>query len=464
MVKKKPIFGGKKIEFPHTYLILLALCMAAILLTNILPAGEYDRELDENGRTVVISGTYHSVEPAPVSFLDLPVKLQEGMQAGGEIIFFMLVVGGALGIINEAGALDYFIRTIVARKLRGREKLFIPIMLTAMSLGGFTFGMTLEAAAFVPAVTALSCTLGYDSILAIAIIFFGSNIGYTAGIFNPYNVGVAQSIAELPIYSGAWFRWIFLFALLTVTSILLMRYGECVKHMDHEHRLSEKVASAPEPSGEKVPLRQWLGLLIFAIGFLVIIYGSIRLNWWIPQIGAVFFWMAVLTGILFRFSPNRMCALFADGAQSIVGGALSVGIARSIATILTDGRIIDTVVNGLAVPLKVIPKILLTPAMMVVQTIINLGIPTGSAQATATMPIIIPLTDLLGISRQAAVFAFQCGDGITNGIIPTYTTLITLLALAKVPYDKWLKFALKIVFTQWLTGFILCFFTNFIQY
>ena len=464
MEKKKPVFGGKKIEFPHTYLILLGLCIAAILLTNLLPAGEYDREMNEDGRTVVISGTYHSVESAPVSLIELPVKLQEGMKAGGEIIFFMLVVGGALGIINEAGALDSFIRTAVAKKLRGREKLFIPIMLLAMSLGGFTFGMTLEAAAFVPAVTALSYTLGYDSTLAIAIIFFGSNIGYTAGIFNPYNVGVAQSIAELPIYSGAWFRWIFLFALLAITSLLLMRYGEDVKRRHSDHLPSGEVPAAPELCGEKISLRYWLGLLIFGVGFLVIIYGSIRLGWWIPQIGAVFFWMAVLTGILFRFSPNRMCALFADGAKGIVGGALSVGIARSIATILTDGRIIDTIVNGLAVPLERVPRIFLTPAMMVVQTIINLGIPTGSAQATATMPIIIPLTDLLGISRQAAVFAFQCGDGITNAIIPTYTTLITLLALAKVPYQKWLRFALKIVSAQWLTGFFLCFITSFFQY
>ena len=447
----------KRIAFPHTYLVLLALCVIATLLTNVLPAGEYDRKVDKDGRTVVIADTYHEVAPTPISLLDLPVKIQDGMEAGGEIIFFMLIVGGSLGIINKAGALDFFIRNVVSRKLRGREKLFIPIMLSVMSLGGFTFGMTLEASAFVPAIIALSCTLGYDSILAIAIIFFGSNIGYTAGIFNPYNVGVAQSIAELPIYSGAWFRWIFLFALLSVTSLLLMRYANRIAHPMVQ-------AAMPTEVAEKVNSTQWLGLGIFVAGFLVIVYGSIRLGWWIPQIGAVFFWMAILTGILFHFSPNCMCLLFVDGSKSIIGGALSVGIARSIAIILSDGRIIDTIVNGLAVPLQAIPKLFLTPAMMVVQTIINLGIPTGSAQAAATMPIIVPLADLLGIGRQAAVFAFQCGDGITNGIIPTYTTLITLLALAKVPYNRWLKFALKIVAVQWGVGFLLCFVTYFIQY
>ena len=453
--------GKKRRASPHAYLILLGLCVLMIGLTHLLPAGEYDRQLNEAGQTVVIPGTYHEVEPAPVSFLSLPVKLQEGMIAGGEIMIFMLVVGGALGIINEAGAINFFIGSVLSRKLRGRETLFIPVLLFAMALGGMTFGMTLEAAAFIPPVIALSIALGYDNILAVAIIFLGSNIGYTAGIYNPYNVGVAQSLAELPTYSGAWYRWIFLAVLLTITSAMLMSYANRIKADPSRSVVYDLPESrkgwvrTEEETGKPGP-RQYLGLAIFAGGFVCIIYGSICAGWWIPQIAGAFFWMALLTGILFRFPPNRMCDLFAGGARDVVAGALSVGLARAIATILTDGRVMDTIVNALAYPLALLPKGIQAAGMMVAQTIINLGIPAGSAQATATMPIIIPLSDLLGLSRQVAVFAFQCGDGITNGLIPTYTTLITLLAIGKVPYDRWLRLVTKIVLLQWLAGLVMC--------
>lgn len=454
---------------PHTYVILLSLCIVMILLTHLLPAGEYDREKNAAGQTVVVAGTYHPVERSPISLLSLPVKLQEGMTAGSEIMIFMLIVGGSLGIVNEAGAINYFICNVLSKKLRGKESLFIPVLLSVMALGGMTFGMTLEAAAFIPPVVALSIVLGYDNLLAVAIVFLGSNIGYTAGIYNPYNVGVAQALAELPTYSGAWYRWIFLVLMLGVTSFLLMRYARRIKQ-DPSQSIMYDLPEAREGwvtsqlESETASPRHWIGLLIFTGGFLLIILGSIWGGWWIPQIAGAFFWVAVLTGILFRFSPNKMCSLFVNGAKDIVAGALSVGFARSIATILTDGHIMDTIVNALAYPLAMIPQATQAAGMMVAQTVINLGIPSGSAQATATMPIIIPLSDLLGIGRQVAVFAFQCGDGISNGLIPTYTTLITLLAIGKVPYDRWLKFAFKIVAAQWLIGLAMCIIATAIGY
>lgn len=452
--------GKKKLAFPHTYLILLILCIIMIVLTNLLPAGEFDRAVDDSGRTVVVAGTYHPVDPSPGSILELPVKLQSGMKAGAEILVFMLLMGGSLGIINEAGAVNFFLCQVLPQKLRGRESLFIPVLMVIMALGGLTFGMNVEAVAFLPAVVALSIALGYDSLLAVGIVFLGSNIGYTAGIYNPYNVGVAQSLAELPLYSGAWYRWILLIALLSVTTLFLMGYARRVK-ADPTQSLVADLApaqggTAADPAvSPKASLRQWLGMLAFLLGFAAIIFGSTRLNWWIPEIGAVFFWVAVVTGIIFRFSPNQVCTLFGKGAQEIVGGALAVGFAYSISTILNEGHVMDSLVNFLSISLNMVPSFLQAGGMMAAQTIINLGIPAGSAQAAATMPIIIPLADILGISRQAAVFAFQCGDGISNALIPTYTTLITLLSLAKVPYERWFKFACKIVLLQWLIGFVM---------
>lgn len=450
----------RKFTFPHTYLILIGLCIVMIFLTNILPSGEFDRTTDDSGRTVVVAGTYHQVDPSPSSILELPVKLQSGMKAGAEIIMFMLIIGGSLGIINEAGAVNFFLCHVIPRKLRGRESLFVPVLMSIMALGGLTFGLNIEAAAFLPAVVSLSIALGYDSLLAVAVVFLGSNIGYTAGIYNPYNVGVAQSLAELPLYSGSWYRWVLLIALLSVTTLALMRYASRIKADPSKSLVSDlNVSCASSLSGrfepQKASVKQWLGLLVFLLGFAVIIIGSTKLNWWIPQIGAVFFWVSVVTGIIFRFSPNQMCVLFTQGVQEIIGGALAVGFAYSISTILNDGHVMDSVVNYLSLSLNMIPQFLQAGGMMVAQTIINLGIPAGSAQAAATMPIIIPLADILGISRQAAVFAFQCGDGISNALIPTYSTLITLLSLAKVPYERWLKFAYKIVLTQWLIGLVM---------
>lgn len=464
-VKKPKKF---KIAFPHTYLILVALCALAVILTNVLPSGVFDRERNADGRTVVIAGTYHEVEANPIPFIKLPVKIHEGMQAGADLLMFMLIMGGSFGILNEAGAVNFFICNSLARAMRGKEKLFIPILLFVMSMGGITFGMAVEAVAFIPAVIALSIALGYDSILGLAIVFLGSNAGYTDGIYNPFNVGVAHSLAEIPLYEGAWYRWIFLFVLLMIASIGLMRYADRIKKdptksLVYKDPDSESWRSV-QSSGRKATIQEYLGLFIFLGGFALIIWGCVSQGWWFGEISAAFFWMAVLTGIIFRFTPNKMCRLFCSGMSDIAVGAGSVGFARAIAVILADGVIMDTIVYYLAMPLQYLPGIVQAAGMQVAQTIINLGLPSGSAQATATMPIIIPLADLLGVSRQTAVFAFQCGDGISNGIIPTYTTLIAMMAAAKIPFQKWLKLAFKIVAVQWLAGMAMTIIATLIHY
>lgn len=457
-----------KIAFPHIYLILVGLCTTAIILTNVMPAGEYDRELDAEGRSVVIAGTYHEVESNPIPLIQLPLKIWEGMQDGADLLMFMFIMGGSFGILTEAGAINFFICNNLARALRGKEKLFIPILLFAMSMGGITFGMAIEAVAFIPAVVALSVALGYDSLLGLGIVFLGSNSGYAAGVYNPFNVGVAHSIAELPLYSGAWYRWIFLFVLLTVASVGLMRYGDMIKKDPTKSLVyGDMDAESWRPvldNEQKAGLKEYLGLIVFLGGFALIIWGCVTRGWWFGEIGSTFFWMAMLTGIIYRFTPNQMCRLFCSGLTDMAVGACSIGFARAIALILNEGMIMDTIVYYLSLPLQYLPSVVQAAGMQVAQTIINLGIPSGSAQATATMPIIIPLADLLGVTRQTAVFAFQCGDGITNSVIPTYTTLIAMLAAAKVPFQKWLKFAIKIAAAQWISALAMTIIATLIGY
>lgn len=455
-------------QFPDTYIILIGLCVIAILMTNFLPAGEYDRE-ERNGRTVVVAGTFHEVEgDYGISLINLPVKIHAGFQSGSDIIGFMLIMGGAMGIITKAGAINFFLQNVLTRKVRGREKIMIPVLMAVMAVGGFTFGMTVEGVAFVPAVVTLCVALGFDPLVGMAIVFIGGNAGYTAGIFNPFNVGVAQSIAELEPFSGSWLRWILLVLLLAVSSVMIVKYAYNVKadptkSVVYGMGITESWKTELDLTA-KASKKEYLGLAAFAIGFAFLIWGASSQGWWFGEFSAVFFWIAVVTGIIYHYSLNEWADYFVLGMKDMVGGAVAVGFAKAISVILEDGVIIDTVVYYLAKPLEYLPGVITAAGMLVAQTILNLGVPSGSAQAAVSMPIVIPLSDLLGISRQTAVLAFQCGDGINNCLIPTYTSMITYLAATRIQYKHWLKFAWKIVLAEWLVGLALTIFATVIGY
>ena len=455
----KSLRKRRRMEFPDTYIILIGLCLLAVILTIVLPAGQYDRE-ERNGRTVVVAGTFHEgEEDHSISILNLPVEIHKGFIDGAEIIGFMLIMGGCMGIITKAGAINFFIQNSLARRVRGKEKIIIPLLMAIMAVGGFTFGMTVEGVAFVPAVITLCVALGYDALVGMAIVFIGGNAGYTAGIFNPFNVGVAQSIAELDAFSGSWYRWILLAVLLVVSSIGITRYAVRVKK-DPTRSVVYGTGNTESWHTEldlsaKATSKEYMGLAAFVIGFGFLIWGASSQGWWFGQFSAVFFWIAVVAGAIYGYSLNQWAGYFVDGMKDMVSGAVAVGFAKAISVILADGVIIDTVVYYLAKPLEVLPGMITSAGMMVVQTIINLGVPSGSAQAAVTMPIVVPLSDLLGVSRQTAVFAFQCGDGISNCLIPTYTSMITYLAASRLQYKNWLKFAWKIVGAEWLAALLM---------
>lgn len=447
------------LQFPDTYIMLIGLCLLALILTNVLSAGEFDREVVD-GRTVVIAGTFHEVEgDHAIPLIQLPVEIHTGFVNGAQIVGFMLIMGGCMGIITKAGAINFFIQNSLARRVRGKEKIIIPLLMAIMAVGGFTFGMTVEGVAFVPAVVTLCVALGYDALVGMAIVFIGGNAGYTAGIFNPFNVGVAQSIAELDAFSGSWYRWVLLALLLVVSSALITRYATKVKS-DPKNSVVYGTGNTESWHTEldlsaKASIREYLGLAVFVVGFAFLIWGASSQGWWFGEFTAVFFWIAVATGLIYGYSFNEWAKYFVEGMRDMVGGAVAVGFAQGISAILNDGVIMDTVVYYLSLPLQYLPRMVTASGMMIVQSILNLAIPSGSAQATVTMPIMVPLSDLLGVSRQTAVFAFQCGDGISNCLIPTYTSMITYLAAARLQYKEWFKFAWKIVGAELLVGLIM---------
>lgn len=441
----KKVSPKRQFKVPHTYVILFTVILIMAILTYIIPAGEFDRVKDEaTGRTLVDPTSFHQVDQNPIKFFDLFQSIPKGMKDAQSIIFFIFIVGGAFQMITATGAIEAGIGKI-ATGLKGKEKFMIPIFLGIFSLGGATFGMAEEAIVFVPIGIALARALGYDAITGTAMITLGAACGFTSGFMNPFTVGVAQGIAELPLFSGLQVRIGFLVIFLIVTAWYLMRYAEKVKK---DPSMSYVRALEIEEKDQHIDLsnipalesKHHLVLATIVGGFGFIIWGVFKNGWYITEIGSAFLAMGIIGGFLGRLSPSRLAQEFVIGAKSIVFGALVVGVARGILVVMQDGAIMDSIINGLAMAIQSLPKGISVLGMYFTQVVINFFIPSGSGQAAATMPIMKPLADIIGITRQTAVVAYQFGDGFTNSIIPTSAALMGVLSIAKISYEDWFKF------------------------
>ncbi|HIW12886.1 MAG TPA: TIGR00366 family protein [Candidatus Salinicoccus stercoripullorum] len=435
-------------RFPHTYAILLAVVIISAVLSYIIPAGEFER-VEVNERTEVVPDSYSTVEQSPVSFFDLFKSIPTGLVEGGEIIFYIFLVGGAFGVIRATGAIEAAIQKIMV-KVQGNEKLMIPVIMFAFSVLGFTTGMSEETIIFVPIGIVLATALGYDAIVGTAMVTLGAASGFIGGMLNPFTVGIAQEIAELTIFSGWEFR----------TAIYLLVLGSCVWYVMH---YAKKVKKKPESSiifdesesgqvnftedvmnfGE-LKKRHIFILLTFFLGIVINVYGIFQHGWFLTELSANFFLVGIIAGFVGGMKVNDIFDAFIEGMKLVVYGAIIVGFARAILVVLESGLIIDTIINAMSGILDYLPKSISVLGMLVIQVIINFFIPSGSGQAVTTMPIMTPIADLQEIPRQVAVLAYQYGDAITNTIIPTSASLMGVLAVSGIPYIKWVKFVWKI--------------------
>lgn len=457
------------INMPHPVVILIGIILIVAIASYFVPAGQYARVEDPNtGRMVVDPSSYSTVESNPVGPFELFQSIPKGMGAAQEIIFFIMIVAGAFNIITATGAVESGIAR-VALKFSNNEKFMIPAIVLLFSLGGASFGMAEENIIFVPIGIALARALGYDAIVGMSIVVLGSACGFNAGVINPFTIGVAQGIAELPMFSGLNYRLIIWGVMVVVTSLYIMRYGAKVKadparSYVHDVERSESHASIDLNSVAPLTGKQILVLLIVLAGFAGLVYGVLEKGWYILEIGSLFLAMGVIAGAIYGFGPNRLVKEFLGGVKDIAGGAIMVGIARAILVIMTDSMIIDTLVYSLSSVISALPTAISTLGMYVVQIIINFFIPSGSGQAAATMPIMIPLSDVLGINRQVAVLCYQFGDGFTNSIIPISSTLMALLGLSKIPYEKWVKFIAPLMGIWILLGGVFIVIANMMNY
>ena len=432
-----PAATARNWRMPDALVLLLALVVLAQLATYALPAGEFERD----GRQV-ISGTYQQVEAEPLPPLAFLAAIPAGLAAAQDIIFFVFLAGGVIALVRATGALDALLAAAM-RRLRSRPVLLVGGMVLLFALGSSTVGMAEEYVAFVPVLVTLCLALRMDAVVAVGVLYVGAGVGYACAAINPFTVLIAQDIAGLPLASGQALRWLLLLVCAAVGTQHLLRYAARVRR----DPAASLVAGDDRSSGFDMPAeaaltrRRLLVAAILAAGIGVFVYGSAARGWYLTELSIVFLSIGLLAALAGGLGPNRAARAFLSGAGDMTTTALLIGFARSIQVVLADGQVLDTIVHGLAEPLAALPAHAAALGMLVVQTACNFFIPSGSGQAFVTMPIMAPLADLTGVTRQTAVLAYQFGDGFTNMIVPTNAVLMGILGLARIPYVTWVRFA-----------------------
>ena len=466
---------------PDTTLVIFSLVACAAVLTWIVPPGAYERtEMTVEGvgtRQVVVPGTFREIDREARGAADT-VLHSVGMvfkapilgftdPEAAPIIAFVLLIGGAFTVMQRTRAVDAALIRLVraSRQSRMLELLLLPVFMTLFSLGGATFGMAEETVPFVLIFVPMALALGYDSITGAAIPFIGSAAGFAAAFFNPFTVGVAQGIAGLPPFSGAAFR-IGLWAVVTAIAIAFVSW-----HARHVRARPDTSPTFEIDEGKRrdglhlteldAPFtgRHKAVLAVFFAGMVVLVWGVLPtarggLGWYIIEIAALFVALGVLMGVIGGLGANNTSAAFMDGIRQLAPTAVIIGVARGILVVLQDGQVIDTILHAMATALEDTSAAGAAMSMFTVQTAINFFVPSGSGQAALTMPLMAPLSDLVGVSRQTAVLAFQMGDGFTNMIIPTSAVLMGLLTLAGIPWTKWARWVLPLQLILFTTGLI----------
>jgi uncharacterized ion transporter superfamily protein YfcC len=445
-------------KIPHTYVILFVIIIIAAIATYFVPAGVYDR-VEFNGRMVVVGDSYHHVAQSPVGFFTVLMSFQLGMINAATICFFVFMVGGSVGVLRATKSIDAFLITVTKGATGARnEKIVIAVTTFLFSLLGGILGLYEEALGFMPFAVMLAISMGYDAVVGISMGLLGLAAGFAAAPVNPFTVGIAQSIAELPLFSGMAYRWVFFFISFGVTVWYILRYAAKVKADPSLSLVSDVDYSdmALESDLEELTLtgRRKAVLVVFLACFGVMFAGLFKWGWYINELAGLFFAMALLSGLVYGMGPSRMAEHFVEGAKSMTFAALIIGIARGIMVVLEQGMILDSIVYYLVQPLYHLPKVVAAGLMLIVQTLINFFIPSGSGQAMVTMPVMAPVADLIGITRQTAVLAFQYGDGFSNMFIPTLGATMACLAIAKIEYGRWIAYVWKLLCLQLIIGLI----------
>jgi len=521
---------AQKRKIPHTFVIVSSIIVIAAIASWFIDGGEFERTVkvmpDGTTKNIILPDSYKNVENQPQTW-QIFSALFEGFVDKADIIIFILLIGGAFWILNASKAIDIaiisFLRlTKKLEKLKlirrlGINNIIMTLIMILFSLFGSVFGMSEETIAFVIIFVPLAISMGYDSIVGVSLCFFAAGLGFAGATLNPFTIGIAQGLSDVPLFSGIEYRVFCWFVITGIGIICILRYAAKIKKdptkslvYEEDHLWRSSAETETEQVKYYTPTAAWVAfalltavmilfsvlyftstltigqskivapvipfltalfvvtsipalrksvhffiLNIFVFTILYLIVGVMGYNWYVMEIATLFFAMGISSGIAMSYSPNKITDLFIAGAKDILSAALVVGLAGGIIVILQNGKVIDPMLHSIAGSMQDIGRYASLSIMYVIQTSINLIMPSGSAKAALTMPIMAPFSDLINVSRQATIMAYQFGDGFTNMITPTSAVLMGVLGVAKIPFQKWVKWVWPLILILFILGFIL---------
>jgi len=455
--EKKGFFAN--LTFPSAYTILFVLIAFVALMTWIVPAGQYDRVMnDDIGKEVPITGTYHVVDNNPQGFIDVVLAPIDGFYdhntyaaAAIDVCLFILIIGGFLGLITKTGAIDAGIERVTTR-LKGREELMIPILMAMFAIGGTVYGMAEESIPFYSLIVPVMLAARFDSVVGAATVLLGSGIGVLGSTINPFSTVIAANTAGILFTDGMLLRIVILVIGWLICVAYVMRYAKKVKadptasivYDKHEEHLAHFLGRNTEDKLELTPTRKII-LTIFLASFAIMIYGVSVAGWWMAEISGLFLVASIITGLVARMSEEELTSTFIDGARDLLGVAFIIGIARGIVVIMDRGMITDTILHSAETAITGLSGIAFINVMYWIEVLLSFLVPSTSGLAVLTMPIMSPLADFASVGRELVVTAFQSAAGIVNLITPTSAVVMGGLAIAKVPYVRWLKWVAPLI-------------------
>ncbi|HEV8396336.1 MAG TPA: hypothetical protein VGQ37_18775 [Vicinamibacterales bacterium] len=418
----------------HPLALLLACVAIAAALTYVVPAGQFERRDDPViNRKVVVAGSFHHIPQSPISPFDALVAVPKGFIDAAGVLAMVFMAGAAVSVVDKTGALRGGVSWMASR-LRRREMLIIPVACAAFGAGGAAEGMWEEIIAMMPVLMALTRGVGFDGVTTVSMSLGAAGIGSAFSPMNPFNVGIAQRFAELPLLSGWQFRLPVMVLAIGIWAWGTMRHARRTRTTPSEEGLPNQALSG----------RHAAVLVTTVAGFATFIFGVIQFGWGFEQMAGVFLGLGLVAGVMGGLGIEGTCAAFVEGFGSMSYAVLMIGVARGVFVVLDQGHIVDTIINFLVTPLAKLPVTFFAMGITVVQSLLTLPVPSSSGRVTLTMPILVPLSDLLGLSRQVTVTGVAFGPGVIGNFLPTDGALMAILALGGVPFSRWLRFCIPL--------------------
>lgn len=433
---------------PHTLILLLTMMVVAYLATWLVPQGFFETVTLDNGRQSVVPGTYTlAAEQVRLTPMDFLVAIPRALAAAQDVIFFVFIVGGVLAVARQTGTIDALIGNLLER-FGSKPHMLIFSVVFCFALASGAIGAAGEYIPFILILVGLCKAMRLDAMTAVGMVVTGYGIGYGVSAFNPFTVMIAQSIADIPVYSGIELRLAIFIPFVLIGFHHVWSYAKKVI-ADPEASMTKHLpcplAGNDNPDYPKLELRHKLILFGLVATIISAVWGISQKGWYLNELGAMFILWGIFTAVIGRLDANTAAIQFIEGVKDLATTAMLVGVARGIALIMEDGQILHSLVYGMSYPLSFVGSEIAAVGMFLMQTMLNLFIPSGSGQAYVTIPLLAPVGDLVGVYRQVVVLAYQFGDGFSNMIIPTNAVLMGIIGMAGVPYHLWFKFCLPLL-------------------